>query len=194
MPPKKQQTREFDLHTFLVGKLRAATKHVPHFAEARKAARVAVIVGSEEQSEGGENRWVIATVQENKLGHKIGETVKIPVYRKGCYKQQKRLMNSCAHCHRLFFDYEYVPCSSSSNKKNSIVIKKKNMIAADHIIPCIDPEQGFQNWDTYITRMFCGELQILCNYSGLRDGVKSCHAIKTAQERKEKSEKRLCKK
>jgi len=42
----------------------------------------------------------------------------------------------------------------------------------DHIIPIIDPELGFLNWDDTIAKMFCeaNGLQVLC---------KTCHDDKT---------------
>lgn len=53
-------------------------------------------------------------------------------------------------------------------------------IQVDHISPVIDPAMGFVDWNTYIQRMFCDEdnLQILC---------KSCHAVKSKEELKERS-------
>ena len=45
-------------------------------------------------------------------------------------------------------------------------------INLDHIIPVIDEEQGFIDFNTYIDRLFCDEdnFQVLC---------KPCHATKT---------------
>lgn len=45
-------------------------------------------------------------------------------------------------------------------------------IQIDHIIPVVDPEVGFQDWNTYISRMFCEKdnLQAIC---------KTCHKKKT---------------
>ena len=45
-------------------------------------------------------------------------------------------------------------------------------IEVDHIIPVIDPKEGFVSWDKVILRMFCEEnnLQILC---------KECHKRKS---------------
>jgi len=54
---------------------------------------------------------------------------------------------------------------------------KYKEIKIDHIIPVIDPLQGFENWDEYITRMAFFEpekLQGLCDL---------CHDKKTAGER-----------
>ena len=48
--------------------------------------------------------------------------------------------------------------------------------SVDHIDPVIDPNVGFESWDTYITRMYCEEegFQVLC---------KPCHDTKTKEER-----------
>lgn len=45
-------------------------------------------------------------------------------------------------------------------------------IQLDHILPVIDEEIGFVDWNTYIDRLFCEEdnFQVLC---------KPCHASKT---------------
>lgn len=45
-------------------------------------------------------------------------------------------------------------------------------IQLDHILPVVDEETGFVNWDTYIERLFCEEtgFQVLC---------KTCHEAKT---------------
>lgn len=45
-------------------------------------------------------------------------------------------------------------------------------IQLDHIIPVVDEEAGFIDWNTYIDRLFCIEdnFQVLC---------KPCHAAKT---------------
>ncbi len=46
----------------------------------------------------------------------------------------------------------------------------------DHIVPVIDPVEGFTTWDEVVARMFCEPvgLQLLC---------KACHDRKTADER-----------
>lgn len=46
-------------------------------------------------------------------------------------------------------------------------------LRADHIEPVVDPLHGFQTWDIYISRMFNGKLQALC------DG---CHKLKSKEE------------
>lgn len=61
--------------------------------------------------------------------------------------------------------------------------KRKRKLLADHKIPVVDPERGFFDWNTYIDRMFNGELQPLC---------KDCHNEKSrgenARRRKAKKE------
>ena len=46
----------------------------------------------------------------------------------------------------------------------------------DHIEPVVDPEKGFEGWDTYIERLFVERdgLQVLC---------RECHSLKTKEER-----------
>lgn len=52
-------------------------------------------------------------------------------------------------------------------------------VAVDHIQPVVCPQQGFQNWDTYIERMFCTKenLQVLCEV---------CHTKKSFKEKEER--------
>lgn len=78
----------------------------------------------------------------------------------------RRVRFKCAECGRAFL-----------NKVGS------REIAADHTVPVVGAE-GFIDWNTYIERMFCDAsgYQILCNYEGLRDGVLSCHRLKTNRE------------
>lgn len=49
-------------------------------------------------------------------------------------------------------------------------------VQVDHISPVVDVKTGFTTWDNYIDRLFCGKdnLQVLC---------KTCHAIKTKEEK-----------
>ena len=51
----------------------------------------------------------------------------------------------------------------------------KGQLIADHVDPVVCPDQGFINWDTYISRMFCevGGFQALC---------KPCSHEKTQEE------------
>ena len=52
-------------------------------------------------------------------------------------------------------------------------------VEVDHVLPVVDPLRGFVTWDIFIDRLFCeaDNLQVLC---------KSCHLIKSNQEKKEK--------
>ena len=54
-------------------------------------------------------------------------------------------------------------------------------VNVDHILAVVCPVEGFVNWDVYIKRMFCGKenLQVLC---------KTCHDLKSAEERKVRKE------
>jgi len=49
-------------------------------------------------------------------------------------------------------------------------------IQVDHFKPVVDPEIGFVNFDTFISRLFCdvNNLAVLC---------KTCHEIKTNKEK-----------
>jgi len=50
-------------------------------------------------------------------------------------------------------------------------------VEVDHIIPVVDPKEGFKDWNTFIARMFTPleNYQVLC---------KKCHKIKTKEENK----------
>jgi hypothetical protein len=52
----------------------------------------------------------------------------------------------------------------------------KGDMRADHIIPVVDPNTGFTNWDDFVERMFveCEGFQALCV---------GCHRVKSAEER-----------
>jgi 5-methylcytosine-specific restriction endonuclease McrA len=49
----------------------------------------------------------------------------------------------------------------------------------DHILPVIEPSVGFVDWNTYIDRLFLGQIQPIC---------KECHAKKTKEENKVRKE------
>jgi len=48
--------------------------------------------------------------------------------------------------------------------------------AVDHVDPVIHPDKGFENWDTFVNRLFCAKsnLQVICEI---------CHKAKTNRER-----------
>ena len=52
-------------------------------------------------------------------------------------------------------------------------------VQIDHKEPVVDPANGFEDWWTYIVRLYCDSpnLQVLC---------KPCHKKKTNEERKER--------
>ena len=54
-----------------------------------------------------------------------------------------------------------------------------NDVQVDHIDPVVSPSDGFQDWWTFINRLYCEaeNLQVLC---------KPCHKEKTNRERKER--------
>lgn len=56
-------------------------------------------------------------------------------------------------------------------------------VNVDHIEPVVCPKDGFINWDVYIKRMFCekSNLQVLCE---------KCHDVKSADERKQRANKK----
>lgn len=94
-------------------------------------------------------------------------------------KMKPLIHYKCAHCGGLFRDKgkETIIEPDGTITKRSF----RAEIAVDHIEPVI-PVAGWDDWNGYIQRMFFGELQVLCNYTGIRNGKKSCHAIKTKEE------------
>lgn len=54
-------------------------------------------------------------------------------------------------------------------------------VQVDHIDPVVSIEDGFIDWNEYISRMFCEAdgLQVLCS---------ACHSTKTQNERKQRKE------
>lgn len=52
-------------------------------------------------------------------------------------------------------------------------------VQVDHIQPVVDPKLGFQDWNTFIDRLFCDadNLQVLCT---------ACHNTKTKTEKVKK--------
>lgn len=54
---------------------------------------------------------------------------------------------------------------------------KRSEMDLDHIIPVVDIDKGFTDWNDFITRLFCqeDELQLICE---------PCHSAKTLNENK----------
>ena len=74
---------------------------------------------------------------------------------------------------RLAEHYECASC------KDTFVARD---VQVDHIEPVVSPQEGFQDWWTYMNRLYCEaeNLQVLC---------KPCHKEKTNAERKERVKK-----
>lgn len=53
----------------------------------------------------------------------------------------------------------------------------KDAVKVDHIVPVVDPEKGFTDWNSYIERLFCG-------VEGLQVISKKAHDAKTKSENK----------
>lgn len=74
---------------------------------------------------------------------------------------------------RLAEHYKCAVCLSSFPAKE---------VQVDHVDPVVSTKKGFIDWDTYIKRMFVAKdkLQVLC---------KSCHLLKSNEERKQRKAK-----
>lgn len=66
--------------------------------------------------------------------------------------------------HKARGSYECATCKN---------LFKRNDVHGDHIEPVIEPHMGFIDWNTYIARLFEGQIQVLC---------KGCHKAKTKAE------------
>jgi hypothetical protein len=71
-----------------------------------------------------------------------------------------------ASAHRGFGEWECCQCKGIFSRKE---------LHGDHTICVIDPETGFVDWNTYIERLFLGQIQPLCL---------NCHQIKSSSENK----------
>lgn len=65
------------------------------------------------------------------------------------------------------------------NPKKTVV---KGKVEMDHKQAVVDPEKGFQGWDEYIGRMWCGP-------NGYNRLCRSCHQEKTNEETQKRSRK-----
>lgn len=72
-------------------------------------------------------------------------------------------------------DVFHYKCAACSNLFKAVDVQ------VDHIDPVVSVENGFEGWGIYIERMFCEAdgYQVLC---------KTCHSVKTANERKARKE------
>ena len=86
----------------------------------------------------------------------------------GTLAKRKAVRYECAECSKLFM---------------------RTAVAVDHIIPVIPLDKIFQNWDKFVSRLFCkkSNLQVLCSYrikdKGKYNDILSCHHKKTQEER-----------
>ena len=60
----------------------------------------------------------------------------------------------CAHCHEFFV---------------------RGRLDLDHLVPVIDPDLGFVDWNSYVERAYCGP-------EGFQHLCKPCHKAKTKTE------------
>jgi len=90
-----------------------------------------------------------------------------------CLADAKKGKRPNAKTGRIAEHYECHSCKEAFPAKE---------VQVDHIEPVVDPKVGFVDWDTFITRLFCGEenLQVLC---------KPCHLVKTKLEKDERKKK-----
>lgn len=73
--------------------------------------------------------------------------------------------SNMAAAHRGFGEWECAGCKG---------IFKREELHGDHRHPVIEPEKGFEDWNTFMERLFLGEIQPLCK--------SKCHAEKTKAE------------
>lgn len=64
-------------------------------------------------------------------------------------------------------------------KENPDIEVEKGSIYIDHTVPVIDPDKGFETFDIFIDRLFCGE-------DNLNPMCKVCHDKKTDEENKKR--------
>ena len=57
-----------------------------------------------------------------------------------------------------------------------LTLNKKNNVFVDHLVPIVDPVDGFSTWDDFVNGLFCEEenLQVMCL---------ECHKQKTLDEK-----------
>lgn len=107
--------------------------------------------------------------KKTELYHKAKSFAKEEYFEKSVNgKDLRRVRFKCAKCGRKFLDR-----------------KGAKDIAVDHVEPIVNPDTGWTDYNDFVNKLFCSadNLQVLCNYVGERDGVKSCHKLKTAEER-----------
>lgn len=170
--------KKSDLQDYIEKKLRAASQKWPETYETKQRVKVPVSVSYKPGDDfvTVTSQRTVVTLMDGSVYILEARVFTVPIKKKA--SNRDRMMYMCEQCKRLFFDKEWV-------FKKDGDLKQESMIAIDHADPVVSLETGFVDWNTYIARLFPGQkgLQNLCNYSGLRDGVQSCHKLKTAAEK-----------
>ena len=65
---------------------------------------------------------------------------------------------------------------------------KRSELHGDHIDPVIDPNIGFVDWNTYMERLFLGEIQPLCKENCHKEKTRAENAIRKALREQDKDE------
>jgi hypothetical protein len=66
--------------------------------------------------------------------------------------------------------------------ENCLQLFPAKEMRCDHAAPVVDPRKGFEDWNTYISRMF----DVIPD--GINHLCKGCHTAKTTRERQARSE------
>lgn len=92
-------------------------------------------------------RWIMTALRRVSYRYPPRNAAKISA-------RKERGKYECSLCHKLFGPKE---------------------IQLDHIVPVIDTEKGFTDWNDYVERLFC-------DYGGYQVCCLDCHASKTKDE------------
>ena len=84
--------------------------------------------------------------------------------------------HECCKCGKYCYEGKSVKNFEKIQEQFPDKIVEMRTAEVDHIIPTVNPYDGFVNWDVYIKGMFCdlSNLQVICH---------DCHQIKTSQEK-----------
>jgi len=133
--------KKLDLKSFVISKLRSASRKWPPLYEQLKKATVYVDVDIDAG---------IITVQET------GEELLLKDFKEFRVKKSgRRKMIRCAKCKRLSFDKFWSKTLKGKWRRMSAT-------ALDHIDPVV-PTSGWKSFDDFIDRLFNGKTQVLCH-------------------------------
>ena len=113
--------------------------------------------------------------------HAFADSKKIktfPLKKDGTPSKKPDVHYKCSSCGEL--NKLRLPVGKTLTKKNTYKVKYKNLTYFDHIIPVVDPKEGFKDWYTYWERLYVSpeewetRLQVLCHI---------CHKDKTDEEK-----------